>query len=209
MLACLLSACTAVAPPPTPVAETPHTPVEAPPKPRVVPVEAEPQAPAANPLLSFFPYLEGPRASALAYAEKLKTLSPPELAAEIARLGDPGDAPMGQMQLALALAQTRAPADLAKALALMQRVAHNNSPEARSLQPLARVLVARFIEQRRVEDERDRLAAQLRDSQRRVEQLTERLEALRAIERSVSRPNSAVPLAPPAAGGAHPPRTTP
>jgi TolA-binding protein len=94
------------------------------------------------------------------------------------------------MQVALVLAQTRTSADLARALGLMQRVAANASAEAQSLQPLARVLAVRYAEQRRVEDDRDRQVTQVRDAQRRIDQLNERIEALRAIERSFARPST-------------------
>jgi hypothetical protein len=93
------------------------------------------------------------------------------------------------MQTAIVLAQTRAPADLAKAQGLLQRVIANPSADALPLQPLARVLAARYSEQRRVEDDRDKQAQQVRDSQRRIDQLNDRIEALRAIERSFARPN--------------------
>jgi len=185
-------------PPPQVVAPAP------PPPPRVMPVEAEPAAPATQPALSFNPAAVGPLAAMLTYAEKLRTLSPADIGAEINRLGDPGDSPATQMQLALALAQTRVPADLARALGLMQRVGSNTSSEAQTLQPLARTLAARYLEQRRVEDDRDRQAQQVRDSQRRIEQLNDRLEALRAIERSVTRSNTPAPAAAPASG-ARPP----
>ena len=72
------------------------------------------------------------------------------------------------------LAQTRAPADLARALGLLQRVIANPATEAQALHPLARLLAARYQEQRRVEDDRDRQAQQLRDSQRRIDQLNDR-----------------------------------
>ena len=185
-------------PPPQVVAPAP------PPPPRVMPVEAEPAAPATQPALSFNPAAVGPLAAMLTYAERLRTLSPADIRAEINRLGDPGDSPATQMQLALALAQTRVPADLARALGLMQRVGSNTSSEAQTLQPLARTLAARYLEQRRVEDDRDRQAQQVRDSQRRIEQLNDRLEALRAIERSVTRSNTPAPAAAPASG-ARPP----
>jgi len=71
------------------------------------------------------------------------------------------------------------------------------------LHSLARTLAARYVEQRRVEDDRDRQAQQLRDSQRRIDQLNDRIEALRAIERSFARPHSAPPPAAP--GSAKPP----
>ncbi|MDT4879203.1 hypothetical protein FQZ97_1148520 [compost metagenome] len=126
----------------------------------------------------------------LAYADKVRPLGGAELAAEITRAGDPGDSPSAQMQLALLLAQTRVPADLARALGLMQRVISNPSPEAQPLQPLARTLAARYVEQRRVEEDRDKQAQQVRESQRRIDQLNDRIEALRAIERSFARPNN-------------------
>jgi len=126
----------------------------------------------------------------LACADRVRSLTALELAAEITRMGDPGDSAPAQMQLAMALAATRVPADLARALGLLQRVIASQSSDAAPIQPLARMLVSRYLEQRRVEDDRDRQVQQLREAQRRIDQLNDRLEALRAIERSVARPNS-------------------
>ncbi|MBT2302642.1 hypothetical protein J7E70_19530 [Variovorax paradoxus] len=193
----LLAACSAPPkPPPEAVAVVPAPP------PPVMPVEAEPMAPATQPALVFTQLTQGPVAALLAYADRVRPLGGNELAAELARLGEPGDAPLSQMQVALVLAQTRVPADLVRAIGLMQRVATNPSADAQPLQPLARALAARYQEQRRVEDDRERQAQQLRDSQRRIEQLNDRIEALRAIERSFARPNSppAPPPAPPPGG---------
>jgi len=153
-------------------------------------------APATQPALLFTQLTQGPVAALLAYADKVRPLNGNELGGEIARLGDPGDQPLAQVQLALVLAQTRSAPDLARALGLLQRVIANPSSEAQSLHPLARLLAVRYQEQRRIEDERDRVAQQLRDSQRRIEQLNDRIEALRAIERSFARPNSPPPAAP-------------
>lgn len=170
----------------------------------VIPVEAEPSAPATQPAINFIAATSGQVAAALAYADKVRTLGAPELGNEINRLGEPGDVPLAQMQLGLALAQTRQGADLARAQGLMQRVAAGTSPEAQQLAPLARTLGARYGEQRKAEEDRDRQAQQLRDSQKRIDQLTDRLEALRAIERSFSRPSNhpATPAAPAAPAAA-------
>ena len=171
----------------------------------VIPVEAEPNAPATQPAINFIAATSGPVAAALAYADKVRPLGAPELAGEISRLGEPGEAPLTQVQLALALAQTRQSADLARAQSLMQRVAASQAPEAQQLAPLARTLAARYGEQRRVEEEREKQAQQLKDSQRRIDQLNDRLEALRAIERSFSRPSNHPPVPPvPAPNGAKP-----
>lgn len=188
--------------PPQPPAEANVTPP--PVAPAIVPIEAEPAAPATPPASLFTLITQGPVAAMLAYAEKVRGMSSNELNGELARLGDPGNSVTAQMQVALALSQTRAPVDLARALGLLQRVAANPSPDAKALQPLARTLAARYMEQRRVEDDRDRQVAQLRDAQRRIDQLNERMEALRAIERSFARPNPQAPA--PAAAGA---RTAP
>ena len=197
----LLAACASQPKPPAEADALPPPPVV----PRVMPVEAEPKAPATQPAASLFTtMLQGPVSSMLSYADKVRPLSGADLSAEIARVGDPGDSPTAQMQVALLLSQTRVPADLARALGLLQRVISNPAPEAQALQPLARALAARYVEQRRVEDDRDKQVQQLRDSQRRIDQLNDRIEALRAIERSFARPNSnpasAVPAAPPNAG---------
>ncbi|CAN5698592.1 hypothetical protein BH10PSE18_BH10PSE18_13900 [soil metagenome] len=184
----LLAACQT--PPPAP--EVPAVDNRALPVPTpvtVMPVEAEPVAPATQPPLAFTPVTMGPMAAMLAYADKLRPLGATELAAELVRLGEPGEVPVTQMRAALVLAQTRVPADLARALGLMQRVIASSSPDAAPLQPLARTLAARYMEQRRVEDDRDRQVQALRDSQRRIDQLNDRIEALRAIERSFARPN--------------------
>ncbi len=125
-----------------------------------------------------------------AYQEQVRLMAGPELAAELARqnaaLAASGNAPAVAMELALALAQTRNPPDTARALALVDPIARNASPEQQPWQGLARLLAVRLTEQRRLEDQLDRQSAQLRDSQRNVQQLNEKLEALKAIERSLN-----------------------
>lgn len=202
----LLAGCaTSTAPRPAPSTNVPPPPVVQNLPAPVVPVEAEPNAPATQPAINFIAATSGPVAAALAYGDKVRTLGPPELANEISRLGEPGEVPLTQVQLALALAQTRQGADLVRAQGLLQRVAANQAPEAQQLAPLARLLSARYGEQRRVEDERDKQAQQLKDSQRRIDQLNDRLEALRAIERSFSRPSNHPPVPPmPAPNGGKP-----
>jgi DNA repair ATPase RecN len=121
----------------------------------------------------------------LAYADRVRALSTPELVQEIVRLGNPS-APAEQLQLALALSQLRQTPELARAQELLNRVTSSAAPDAQPLQPLARLLAARYSEQRRVEDQLEKQAQQLRDTQRRLDQTRERLEALKAIERSLT-----------------------
>lgn len=201
LLCALLSACaigtpdtTGPAAPAAAPASSAPTPPAPPSPPPLRPVEAEPRAPATQ----MQPPALGALGVVLAHADRVRTLPAGELASEVARLGEAsqgGDATQ-QMQYALALAQTRNSADLARALSLVQRIANDNTDPPVALQPLARLLAARYAEQRRVEDERERNAQQLRDAQRRIEQLNDRLEALRAIERSFGRPASPPPAAP-------------
>lgn len=144
----------------------------------------------------------------LVYAERLRRMPPAELAQEVAQLGAIAEAqrqPSDDLRAAMALAQTRAPADLARAQTLLARVLASPREDARGLYPLAGLLAARIAEQRRVEEALERQAQQLREQQRRIEQLNERLEAVRAIERSLTaRPpaNGSPPRAPLAAPAA-------
>ncbi len=154
--------------------------IEPPPEPVTAPVP--PPAPAPSLLLT---PNDGDVAAQLEQGERLRSLNPAELQAHIAALGDPGNDPARQMQLALALAHTHQPPDTARALGLLQRVIQHPAPESAELKPLARVLASRLMDQRRLEDTVERQAQQLRESARRIEQLNERLEAMRAIERSL------------------------
>ena len=124
-VALMLAACTT---PPKPPAEADALPPPAA-IPRVMPVEAEPRALATQPASLFTLMTQGPVAAMLSYADKVRPLNGADLSAEIARVGDPGDSPTAQMQLALLLSQTRVPADLARALGLLQRVIANPAPE--------------------------------------------------------------------------------
>ncbi|PJI96242.1 hypothetical protein CLU85_0983 [Acidovorax sp. 69] len=135
----------------------------------------------------------------LAYADRTLGASTTDLARETARLSDLDESkPSRALRLALVLAQTRQPADTARALGLVQRTLAN--PAAQDLHPLARLLEARLTQQRRLEDQLDRQAQQLREAQRRNDQLSERLEAVRAIERSLTtRPATAPATSPPGA----------
>ena len=192
----------AAPPEPSPAPETVvATPPEPPAPLRVTPVQqASTQAPVV--LDTQTPPAPDVVTALLTYAERLRVLSPAELAAEIVVQGDPGTAPLRQMQLALALTHTHQPVDTARALGLVQRVIGHPEAESVPLKPLARLLVERLTEVRRLEDAAERQAQQLRESQRRIEQLNDRLEAMRAIERSLNSRPSTAPVPPSSAPGA-------
>lgn len=189
-LVSVLAACTTppgapvdLPPPPlrsTGVPEPGMPPLIPPPPPPEPPAASRGTAPATPPVAT------SPLAAALLYADRLRTMGPGELAAEQALIGEPGTSAERQMQLALVLSQTHVPVDTARALGLLQRLSASNAPEAVELRPLARLLAGRLHEARRLEDQTDRLAQQLREAQRRIDVLNDRLEAMRAIERSLT-----------------------
>lgn len=121
----------------------------------------------------------------LAYAERARRMPPAELGQEVIRLGDAAG-PTEQVQLALVLSQLHLLPELIRAQDLLSRVLANAGDEAKALHPLAGLLAARLGEQRRLEDLLDKQTQQTREVQRRLDQTNERLEALKAIERSLT-----------------------
>ena len=146
----------------------------APPPVSSLPAPQPAAAPAASP---------SPAEAMLAYAERIRSLQPPELAQEINGLGDPQDSPQRLMQLAIALGAARPPGNGARAQALLQRLLAQN--QAQALHPLARMLLAQQAETRRMEEQLERQNQQTKEAHRRIDQLNDRLEALRAVERSL------------------------
>ncbi len=143
---------------------------------------SSPNPPAANP--AAVPASDAV-ARLLAQADRVRLMAAAELTLEAARLGEaPG--PESQIQLALVLGQLRQLPESMRAQELLARVLGNADPEAQPLHPLARLLAARFAEQRRLEELLDRQTQQTREVQRRLDQTSERLEALKAIERSLT-----------------------
>lgn len=205
--ALLLQACMTPPPKPVPapVAQAAPAPVEAPSPPKVVvppPPAPEPHDVAARRLL--------------AYHEQIRQLSPQDLANEINRLNAAVSAtptaapPDAVLELALALAQQHNGGDVARAVALLEPIARSSAPELAPWQPLARLLLGRVLEQRRLEDALNREAARNRDQQRTLQQLNEKLEALKAIERSMSsRPTGGAPAPGPTPPAASTPPATP
>jgi hypothetical protein len=158
---------------------------EPPPPPDPIVVEAP--APAPVPARSPQPPesdLAAPVLSALMHADRVRGLAEPELAQEVARLSAEPQTPLLQVELALTLMQSRAALNAIRAGQLLQRVLAQDAADARPLHPLCRHLLAQLAEQKRLEDQAERQAQQLRDAQRRADQLAERLDAIRAIERA-------------------------
>ena len=168
VLAAALAGCAGVAPAPAAAAVVaPPAPGPATPATNIVTEPAAATRPAPAPVEAM-----------LTYGDRIRGLPPAELAQEIQRLGDSPNTTTRALQLAMALTQQRNPANAARVQALLQRVLAQQDAESQALHPLARLLA----EQR---DQAERQGQQLREAQRRIEQLNERLEAVRAIERSL------------------------
>jgi hypothetical protein len=125
----------------------------------------------------------------LATGERLSALNTADLTAEAARSID-GPTIEQQMDQALALSMTHNAGDLARSQGVLDQVLHNNTPQADPWRSLARLLAYRLGEQKRAEDAVERSAQQLRDAQRdnqrRLDDANAKLEALKAIERSLN-----------------------
>jgi hypothetical protein len=184
LLAALVAGC--VAPPPAPLPEPTPTPT---PTVMTAPVKETPMPTAA-------PERDKVLAAAVDYADRVRALPAAELGQEIQRLGDTPYAPLPAVQLALALSKSRTNPNTARAQSLLQRVIADSTPEAQAVQPFARVLSAQIADQRRTDEQAERQAQQLREAQRRIEQLNDRLEAVRAIERSLPGPERREPNRP-------------
>ncbi|HEY8908363.1 MAG TPA: hypothetical protein VIM63_20285 [Rhodoferax sp.] len=121
----------------------------------------------------------------LAYADRVLRMQPADLSQEVIRLGDVVR-PTEQVQMALVLSQFHQLPELIRAQELLARVLANTGSEAQTLQPLAGLLASRYGEQRRLEDQLEKQTQQTREVQRRLDQTNDRLEALKAIERSLT-----------------------
>jgi len=125
----------------------------------------------------------------LATEDRFSALNTADLTAEAARNPD-GATIEQQMDQALALSMTHANGDLVRAQTLLDQVLHNNAPQADPWRGLARLLAYRLAEQKRAEDAVERGAQQLRDAQRdnqrKLDDANAKLEALKAIERSLN-----------------------
>lgn len=127
----------------------------------------------------------------LAYHQSLHRMTQGELLKELSSIMLQQRTPKIALQTGLILMLTRGTGDLARAQSNFDSVVGSTEPEAEGLKPLAQMLSSHCAEARRLADVSDRLSLQLRETQRKSEQLNETLEALKAIERGLPvRPSS-------------------
>jgi hypothetical protein len=121
----------------------------------------------------------------LSYHQSLRRMSQGELVKELSGLGLQQRSPRVTIQMGMALMLTRGTGDLARAQALLDSVATSADVEAAPFRPLAQLLSSNCAETRRLYDHADKLATQQKENQRRIDQLSEMLEALKTIERTL------------------------
>jgi len=124
----------------------------------------------------------------LAYHQSLRRLSQQELGRELQALNARPGGAMLAMQKAMVLGLTRDANDLARAQAQLGTVLNATDASdsaAAALKPLAQLLVSNYAEMRRLSDSAEKANQQSRENQRRLDQLSEKLEALKNIERTL------------------------
>lgn len=159
-------------------------------KPETVP--EPPKAPEPIPIITLvhMPAAPSETDALLAYYLSLRELPQAELAKELANLNAQTKCAQQALQKAMVLALNHNSADLARAQVQIDGVLKSTEPDAIALKPFAQFLLASNTELRRSYEQMDKLSQQSRDAQRRIDQLNETLEALKAIERSLpSRPS--------------------
>lgn len=145
------------------------------------PVQSTLPAPSSAPPVTV---AEDAQTSALLYRQSISLKPAPEVVRERNRLTPAASTPAAQLRLALLLAQPRT-GDLAKAMLLVESLLKSTEPAATALHPLAALLAEQLAERLRLEANGERLAGQLKENQRRVGELQEKLERLTNIERSL------------------------
>ncbi|PHV10504.1 hypothetical protein [Chitinimonas sp. BJB300] len=162
----------------------------------------------------------------LAYHQQLQDMPNAEQVREAKRLVSAPTSPANAMKLSLLLVRSHGAAEMAQAQSLLEAVLHNAGPDAQPYHPIARLMIGQIsnhkaelrkwedqqTDQKKAEEQLERQSQQLRDCLKKselqnerleilrtqVKSLTVKLEALKAIERSLpNRPSTAVNGAPP------------
>lgn len=123
---------------------------------------------------------------ALAFQRHLATLDALETARTRGLLAAQPGNPDARIRLALLLAQTKGNnGDLGRAQSVLESLLKSTDEAAGALHPLARLLAEQLAERQRLENQLERQGAQLRESQRKVQELQEKIDRLAEIERSL------------------------
>lgn len=125
---------------------------------------------------------------ALAYYQTLGRMTASELSRERSALAAQPATPNVQIRQAMLLGHPRTAQDSGRALVLLDGLLKSSDPAAIELQPLARLLADQYQERQRLESQVDRQGGQLKESQRKAQELQEKLDSLTDIERTLTQP---------------------
>ncbi|MGV8897720.1 MAG: hypothetical protein ACOH2B_00545 [Burkholderiaceae bacterium] len=128
--------------------------------------------------------------SLLAYHHWLRRLTPAELVRELADLQTQPKNAQFALKKSMLLTLRHNDDDLIRAQNLTDGVIKSAEPDALIVKPLARIFAANYTEMRRLSDQTDKLNQQYKESQQRVQQLQQTLDALKAIERTLPAPTT-------------------
>lgn len=123
--------------------------------------------------------------SALSYYPVLHRMTAAEIGRERMVLAALPANPNNQVRMAMVLGHPRGPQELPKAIALLDGVLKSTDPSAVALQPLARLMIDNYIERQRQDVWSDKQGQQLKESQRKVIELQEKIDSLADIERTL------------------------
>ncbi|PRC93302.1 hypothetical protein [Solimicrobium silvestre] len=127
----------------------------------------------------------------LAYYQSNHQMSQTELLKNLVDLNSALKSPHSDLQKAIILGCLRGPVELSRATVLLDGIIKSSDPQAQRLLPLATLLYANYSEWRRLDDALDKQNQQLKEAQRRADQLSQKLEDLKAIEQQLpSRPHA-------------------
>lgn len=165
LIVLLAAGCAAPPPPPAP---TPTPSTAAPPRMEIVTITVPSE------IDKFFSYYQG-----------LRERPPGELRAELARLDAQPWTVWTALKKTAILSVLPGSNEVARTQALLDSLLYSSDPEAVELKPLLQLLSANFAERKRLIDQTESLHQQIREGQRRITQLNQMLEGLKAIERSL------------------------
>ena len=124
--------------------------------------------------------------AALGYYQGLARMTPAELGRERMVLVAVPQTPYTQVRLAMLLGHPRVQQDLGKGLALLDSVLKSSDPAAQLFHPLARQVADNYLERLKLEGQVDKQGQQLKDSQRKIGELQDKLDSLADIERTLT-----------------------
>jgi len=130
----------------------------------------------------------------LSYHQQLLRLPRSDLSRELDGLIEKPKDPKNSLQKAMVLGQLGRKTDLARAQSNLADVLNHPSAEAQQFKPLAQLLSTHYATAQRLADQLETSERSLADAQHRLQQLSQTLEQLKAVERSLpSRMGSAAP----------------